>query len=77
MSEIGELPVINMGKNLQPQQTSQQNGWEVLCNCCKQSNWKPGIARYVCLYCRSDPNYFGDVTDFCELCLQKYLNGDA
>jgi len=47
------------------------------CNGCGSGHHPVGHTRYVCLGCRSEPNYKGDYVDLCENCVNKYIEKDA
>lgn len=65
------VPVKGMGKNIQPEDIKKvKDTHSYVCNICRGSNFKTvGMARYLCMGCRSDPNYKGDYCDVCEQCL--------
>lgn len=56
-----------MGKNIQPDKPIENlDSHSFGCNGCGGGGFKVGEPRYVCLGCRSEPNYRGDYVDLCE-----------
>ena len=50
--------------------------WPFKCNSCNKSPTEPSVARYVCIYCRSDPSFFGEYSDYCSDCVEQFLDGN-
>ena len=66
-----------MGSNIQPQDISKVSSPnEFGCNCCGRCPSEIGQARYLCLGCRADPNFYGDHVDVCDKCMQLVIKGD-
>ncbi len=72
-----KIAVKDLGNNIQPESMDKiQFGHQFGCNGCGGCPENIGDARYVCLGCRSDPNYRRDYVDICPECLANYLKGD-
>lgn len=77
MNPIKTIPKINLKNNVQPSNIKEVTEPNMFgCNACSRCPDKIGKARYVCLICRSEPNYYGDYVDVCDSCIYKYIEGD-
>ena len=65
MDEIERIPIQNIGENIQPLNQDEKQPCSFICNSCFVNEQKIGKARYVCLICRSVPNYKKDLWDIC------------
>ena len=77
MDKIEKLPIKKMGENIQPSDISKvEEANQFGCNCCGKCPQNIGEARYLCLGCRADPNFYGDHVDVCDKCMELVIQKD-
>ncbi len=64
-----KISLTSLGNNIQPEKDQELNPHGFGCNGCQGCPEIVGEARYICLACRSDPNYQGDYIDCCSKCM--------
>ena len=77
MGEWQKISAKKLGQNIQPEDiATMEDGNQFICNCCRKCPQSVGDARYICLGCRPDPNFFRDHDDVCSKCLELLIKGD-